>query len=344
MISYNEILEAMKNAYFDQCGENPDMQGDIGIRFKAVASELFDLGVYADYVMKQSCLDTATGEYLDNIARECNLKRQTPKKATGWLTFYIDEEMETDLIIPVDTICSNSKSKYLQYITTEQGVIKAGTTRASVDAMAMECGEEYNCGNGSVDTIVNPFTGISGVKNYGAFSGGTSGESNTRLRNRIYAYLENTNNGISQKALENRIMNIDGVMGCCISNNYDNIVIAVKTATDNLTDEIYDSVDNEAKWLELFSVYYSIELAYPVYVSSKVLCSKEVDKDEITTQVKNYLNSLNVADVPSELGFERYLKDNTNIEVMGLQVKFSYATITKTNYAFAGDVEVEYYD
>lgn len=344
MISYQEILEAMKNAYFDECGENPDMQGDIGIRFKAVASELFDLGVYADYVMKQSCLDTATGEYLDNIAKECNLTRQTPKKATGWLVFYIDEEMDKDLIIPVGTICSNSKNKYLQYITTEQGVISAGETRTSVNAEAMECGEEYNCGNGSVNTIVNPCTGIGGVKNYGAFSGGADSESDARLRNRIYAYLENTNNGISQKALENRVMNIDGVMGCSVSNSYDNIVIAVKTATNTLSDEMYDLIDNEAKWLKLFSIYYSIELAYPVYVETKILCSKNIDTEEITSQVKNYLNSLNVADVPTELGFERYLKDNTNIEVMGLQVKFSHATITKTNYAFAGDVEVEYYD
>lgn len=31
MIEYNYVLDTMKNAYFDECGELPDMNGNDGI-------------------------------------------------------------------------------------------------------------------------------------------------------------------------------------------------------------------------------------------------------------------------------------------------------------------------
>ena len=60
MISYDEILQNMRTAYFNECGPYPDMNTKIGVSLKAVASELCNLSVYTDYALKQSNWKTAT--------------------------------------------------------------------------------------------------------------------------------------------------------------------------------------------------------------------------------------------------------------------------------------------
>ena len=40
-ITYDEILNNMKNAFYEKSGENVDLMSDLGARFQAVASELY---------------------------------------------------------------------------------------------------------------------------------------------------------------------------------------------------------------------------------------------------------------------------------------------------------------
>ena len=67
------------------------MHGESGIRIKAIATELYNLYVEGEYLLKQAGWMSATGEYLDRIAAECGIERKTASKASGEITFLIDE-------------------------------------------------------------------------------------------------------------------------------------------------------------------------------------------------------------------------------------------------------------
>ena len=101
MKTYDEILTAMKKAFFDSCGRNVDNMGDIDARFQAVASELFSLGCKNDFLLKQAFPQTATGDYLDRHAAMRDIQRHTGTKAHGVLRFSVSQPTINDISIPI---------------------------------------------------------------------------------------------------------------------------------------------------------------------------------------------------------------------------------------------------
>ena len=99
-ITYDEILNNMKNAFYEKSGENVDLMSDLGARFQAVASELYSLSCYGDYILRQSFPQTASGTELDYHAALRDITRKSASKSSGELTFYVDEPIETELTVP----------------------------------------------------------------------------------------------------------------------------------------------------------------------------------------------------------------------------------------------------
>lgn len=235
MISYDEILENMKNEYFDICHQKPDMDSEMGVKFKVIATELFNLSVNADYILKQCRWQTATGEYLDRIATECSITRKAPSKASGVLTFSIDEPRTTDLEIPVNTICSKKGYKYLQYKTTKPATIFAGELFCEVEAEALDCGKEYNAGYGDITAMINPPTGVNSVINKVSFVGGWDAENDDALRQRVEKALKYPANGINIEFLEGRIMEMDNIVDCRVVRDEGKIIAYVKTRNGSVS-------------------------------------------------------------------------------------------------------------
>lgn len=229
MFSYEEILENMKNTYFDICHEKPDMDSKMGARFKVIATELFNISINADYVLKQCRWQTATGEYLDRIASECSITRKAPSKAGGVLTFSIDEPRTTDLEIPENTICSKKGYKYLQYKTIEPATIFAGQLSCDVQAKALDNGKDYNAKYGEITAMVNPPTGVNSVTNKVSFTGGWDAENDEALRARIKTALKYPANGVNIEFLEGRIMEMENILDCRVVRDEDKIIAYVKT-------------------------------------------------------------------------------------------------------------------
>lgn len=78
-LTYEEILENMKKAYFDECKVNVDNMSDLGKRFETVASELFALSCYGDYIFKQAFVQTATENTLTGTARSGDAKEKAKR-------------------------------------------------------------------------------------------------------------------------------------------------------------------------------------------------------------------------------------------------------------------------
>lgn len=70
--TYNEILQNMKAAYNKELGRKL-LKILLMKKLEAIASELYGLSCYGDFILKQAFVQTATGGYLDRhgALRDC---------------------------------------------------------------------------------------------------------------------------------------------------------------------------------------------------------------------------------------------------------------------------------
>lgn len=100
MVTIEEIFENMKNIYAEKTGYEINETADMAVRMYAAAAQICSLYAYNDWVMKQAFPQTATGENLEYHAQIRGLYRNGGNKATGKITFGVDEQATSDLTIP----------------------------------------------------------------------------------------------------------------------------------------------------------------------------------------------------------------------------------------------------
>ena len=100
-LTFNDLVTQMKNSYFSVTGETLSEDSETAKRLEAVASELYSLSCYGDYIFKQAFVQTATGKYLDYHAQLRGVTRKTASSSAGEVTFSVIEPLEEDIIIPV---------------------------------------------------------------------------------------------------------------------------------------------------------------------------------------------------------------------------------------------------
>ena len=262
LISYNEIIENIRTAYFEQSNEVLDMNSESGVRIKAIATELYNLYVTGEYLLKQAGWMTATGEYLDRIATECSVERKTASKASGEITFSIDGVKTDDTVIPAGIICSKKGHKYIQYKTLEQGIIAAGSQSVTVKAEALGDGEEYNADYGEVCVMVNPPSSVARAENRVSFIGGCNDEDDEALRLRIKEALRYPANGVNVEFLKGRIMTFDEVVACDIVRENDKPVCIVETRDNIISADLESRIRDTLSLLTLLGVDFDVRNAY----------------------------------------------------------------------------------
>jgi uncharacterized phage protein gp47/JayE len=301
-MTYNEILDNMKKAFYEQCGENVDMMGDLGARFQAVASELFSLYCYGDFVLKQAFVQTAEGEYLDYHAELRDTQRKSSSLAEGSLTFSILEASDEDVEIPKGTICAVSDSPYIQFETIDNAVISSGELSVTVKARAIEGGSAYNVDSATVTVMVNPPSSVAKVTNEGEFTGGWDEESDYSLRKRLLSSYSVPPTGVSATSLAESIMKFDDVLDCVVA-NVANLHISAYLITKSGTadDELIEKIKNSIMISKLVNlpvcVYISEPKKFNLNVDATVSkgMSEEVEA-KIRELVTDYTNALKIGE------------------------------------------------
>ena len=175
----------METQFYNECGEYVKDYPEVELRFKAVASEIYAAHTAADFALKQAFVQTATGEYLDKHAEMRGITRKGASRATGYLSFFVTQEYEENVDIPEGTICSVKDNPLIQFATNYRAFILPGDTGVTIEASALNEGEEYNVPADSITVMVNPPEYIYSVTNQRAFTGGSDPESDESLRQRI---------------------------------------------------------------------------------------------------------------------------------------------------------------
>lgn len=294
--TYEEILSEMKTAYFNSKGERLEENSEILKKLEAVASELYSLSCYGDYIFKQAFVQTATGSYLESHGILRGVTRKTACSSKGELTFYVNEVSDQNIVIPQGTVCSARSNPYLQFSTDEEVTLTAGELEVTVGATAMGTGEEYNVKSGEITVMVNAPTGVAGVKNAQAFTGGWNDESDSSLRQRIIDHYAMSPNGISCQSVANVVMNLDFVADCNISlpENSGVITVVVKTKSGELSSKEKYQIQDTVGIAELVGATVSVVLSqnedFSIVVEVKVRSG--FDKTEIQNQITNAVNEI----------------------------------------------------
>lgn len=291
-LTLDEITNKMRKAYFDETKKDTVPYSDTDNRIKAVATELFSVYSYADYIFRQAFPQTATGIYLDYHAELRGIVREKATRANGILTFFTEEPAEVEAVIPKGTVCSAADMPFIQFETVQDAVIAVGETSADVKAMAIETGARYNALPNKIDTIVNPPKYISGVMNHSEFKGGTDDETDESLRSRLLEIYKWENNGLNEASVKKMIISCDDVLDAHISFMSNVFRIVLKTASGEIKESTKNEIRERLSFSKLFNFRVDFILAkaknYTVEVNIKVYSG--VDFDEITQLAESRIN------------------------------------------------------
>ena len=208
--SYNEILERMEDKYYQLSGYRADECGDIGIRLRVLAGEIFSMGTQMDWLRKQIFFSTASGEMLDLHAAARGLSRYKGKKAKGTVIIRTEMPAEYDISIPAATIFTN-KDGSLHYLSVEDCTIHQGTMFVYVTVEAEDSGTVYNLPSRSICALLTYLSEGITVDNSGSITGGTNDEDDEALRRRIEQSYREISDGANAAFYRKLAESVEGV-------------------------------------------------------------------------------------------------------------------------------------
>ncbi len=290
-LTYNEILNNMKTAFFSEKGESVEEFSDLEMRFKAVASEIYAVSAYGSFILRQGFPQTATGEYLDRHAALRSITRKKASCATGSLTFSLAEPIRDSVAVPKGTICSVEGSPYIQFSTDSEAVIPYEESSVTVRATAVKSGEEYNVGAGQVTVMVNPPDCVVSVTNASPFMGGNYDESDEALRERILSSYRSVKSGVNAASLRETILTLDGVSDAFVSAGGEGIMnVCLKTLSADIPQELKDKVSDLLGFASLCGIELNFiqasEQPFDVIAEVKALSGYDTEKIKGQTEKK----------------------------------------------------------
>ena len=120
------------------------------------------------------------------------LQPATP--ATGSLTFYAAGSNTSDVLIAAGTSAKNPATGKV-YTTISDVILLVGQPSVSAGAAASDAAASTNTGAGTVTVLLGAISGVIGVSNLVAFTGGSDIESEDSRRLRFQAFISSLNRG-----------------------------------------------------------------------------------------------------------------------------------------------------
>lgn len=215
-MTYEEILEAMRQTYLELAGLEPDDASDIGIRLKVLAGQLELAHSQLDLIEREMFPQTSAGTYLDMHAAQRGLARKAAISAKGVLRFSRGSAAQYDILILAGILCSTRQEDPLQVETTEDGVLAAGELSVDIPARSRTLGSGGNLAAGQISVMITPAQGISSVEQHSPFTGGVDEETDEELRQRLLAAYRVISNGANSAFYYDLAMKREGVVSAAV--------------------------------------------------------------------------------------------------------------------------------
>lgn len=211
MDSYEEILQKMTEKYEELSGATLSIESDIMLRLKVLSAQLYSDKVAMEFIKRQMFVSSASDTYLDKHAHQRGLYRKEAVKASGEVTFSLQQVTDVDIIIDEGTVVSTSGVDVKNFETTQPVILRAGTLSVKAPVVACVAGADHNVVADSVTVMVTPPLHVTAVTNENALKGGVDKESDEELRKRVlYSYqdISNGSNAVYYKRLAESVPGI----------------------------------------------------------------------------------------------------------------------------------------
>ena len=172
------------------------------------------LYVPADWALRQAFPQTAEGEYLDAHAQLRGLERKRATAAQGTVRFTAGEKADAPREIPKGTVCMTAG--LVRFETERAGVLEAGALTADVPVRALEAGEAGNVSAGAINSMAVAPMGIASCTNPQPCGGGSDGEGDEVLRERVLGTFKRLPNGANAAFYEQGALSFDQVAAAAV--------------------------------------------------------------------------------------------------------------------------------
>lgn len=348
--TYNQIYERMKNNYIESSGNNFDEASEIAVRMKVMAGEIFNAYSSLEWLKRQMFASSASGEYLDYIARERGIERRQATKAKGVLTFSVEEASSDPILIPRGTVVVTPGSNPLRFYTTEDAVLPLMTMSVSVNAEAEAAGFAGNILAGINFLPVSVPAEIVQIRNNSRFVGGADTETDSSLRERIKDTYYCVPNGMNKAYYQQLAKKVEGVkkvgvvsfargagtINVYVSGNEDDISQAV-------VDEVAQVIQSEREINLDVQVFAAVKSPYNLNVTVKAKAGyTQNDVTELIAQAfEEYLSTIPMGGKLYLSSLGKYLLETGCIENYEFDMSMTNAIVPGSQYFVSGETVIE---
>ena len=214
MKTVDEIYGELLASFGKRTGLEPREGCDLSARMYALAAQVCALYVQADLALSQACPQPAEGEYLDAHAQLRGLERKRATAAQGTVRFTAGEKADAPREIPKGTVCMTAG--LVRFETERAGVLEAGALTADVPVRALEAGEAGNVSAGAISSMAVAPMGIASCTNPQPCGGGSDGEGDEVLRERVLGTFKRLPNGANAAFYEQGALSFDQVAAAAV--------------------------------------------------------------------------------------------------------------------------------
>lgn len=187
-----------------------------GTLLRTVARQMTLLYDQMDEAYRRAFIDEATGVALDNVVALLGVVRNPALRATGAVTFSRRRPGSTPVTVAAGTRVADESGR--TFVTTREGDFQPTDLAVTVPIEAVEPGPSGNVNARTITIMPTPPSGVDGVVNEAAVTGGQPPEPDDRLRERAKHALERAGNA-TLNAIKFAILGVEGVEGVEIADH-----------------------------------------------------------------------------------------------------------------------------
>jgi len=223
---YAATLTDLQNRIRANLGDDTDLSDTswLGQMLKAFAYLLSVNWQLAESTYYSGYLESATGANLDAVVALLGISRNPSTKAIGTVTFSRSTAAPADIIIPSSTRVSTADGAIV-YKTDAPVTLLQGNTAVDAAVTAQDAGAAGNVSSATVNTIVDPVSGIESVTNSASMTGGADTENDSALRTRVQTYSATTR--ATEDAILAALTALDGVTDAKLTEDTVNCSISI---------------------------------------------------------------------------------------------------------------------
>ncbi len=274
MESYEALVERMEKRYEELAGFPPRYASDTDIRIRVLAGEIFSCMAAVEWLKKQRNPYTAEGTELESLARQRGVFRKEAIKARGKLRFSVILPSWYTITIPAGTVCSLDGDESARYVTLKEAKLLHEETSVDVEAEAELPGENGNAAANTIRDFITVPSGIDGVTNPEAFSGGEDAESDESLRKRLLQVMEYPPEGGNLSYYRDAVMQHSQVRSVSIAVGDDGEINIYADSRGNSFDEgVLETIREDLETKREIGVKITVEAAERVTIPIKAALS-----------------------------------------------------------------------